>query len=163
MPALFDIDRAAVERAFLARVAKLHPDLVGDDDELAVQAAALNRAKKTLLDDERRADALLTLLGGPGKEEDKSLPPGFLMEIMETREAIEAAVASGDAAERARWRQWAQHQRGTYRETVATLFAQGTHAATRGAIRTQLNAWRYIERLIEQVDPRYDPSRADFD
>jgi len=31
-----------------------------------------------------------------------------------------------------------------------------------GEIRTQLNAWRYIERLIEQLDPQYDPNRADF-
>ena len=29
-------------------------------------------------------------------------------------------------------------------------------------VRTRLNAWRYIERLIEQLDPDYDPARADF-
>ena len=29
-------------------------------------------------------------------------------------------------------------------------------------IRIRLNAWRYIERLIEQLDPGYDPDVADF-
>ena len=29
-------------------------------------------------------------------------------------------------------------------------------------IRESLNAWRYIERLIEQLDPDYSPAEADF-
>ena len=28
-------------------------------------------------------------------------------------------------------------------------------------VRRELNAWRYTERLIEQLDPGYEPGRAD--
>ena len=163
IPPRYDLDRAAVERAYLARAAALHPDVAGDDDDAPLQSAILNKAKRVLLDDERRADALLALLGGPPKEQNKSLPPGFLMEIMETREAIEAAVASGDQAEREKWQRWAREQRLSYRDQVAKLFEAGSDADNLGQVRTQLNAWRYIERLIEQLDPRYDPARSDFD
>jgi hypothetical protein len=50
-------------------------------------------------------------------------------------------------------------QRGEYEGRVARLFAQGAETVE---IRRELNAWRYIERLIEQLDPNYDPGRADF-
>jgi DnaJ-domain-containing protein 1 len=160
--ARFDLDRLAVERAYLNRAAKLHPDVVGDEGDAPVQLASLNRAKATLLDDERRANALVAVLGGPAKEQDKSLPDGFLFEMMETRQQIEAAVASGDAAERSRWQRWAQLRRSEYRERVAGLFARAADAGTLRAVRVELNAWRYIERLIEQLDPRYDPGAADF-
>lgn len=162
VPARFDLDRSTIERAYLARAALLHPDVVGDESDVAVQAAHLNRAKATLLDDERRANALLSLLGGPAKEQDKSLPDGFLFEIMETRQEIEAALASGDARQRSRWQSWAKAERERYRAEVSRLFSQTPTQDALNAIRTQLNAWRYIERLTEQLDPRYDPSTSDF-
>ncbi|HYE60619.1 MAG TPA: iron-sulfur cluster co-chaperone HscB C-terminal domain-containing protein [Phycisphaerales bacterium] len=166
VPARYDLDHAAVERAYLSRAALLHPDVVGDgsiaESEAAVQLAQLNRAKATLLNDERRANALLAALGGPSKEQDKSLPDGFLFKIMETRQEIEAAIASGDQQQRGRWQQWAQAQRAEYRERVAKLFTASGEARALQAVRTELNAWRYIERLIEQLDPRYDPASRDF-
>jgi molecular chaperone HscB len=163
LPARYDIDPAEVERAYLARAAQLHPDLAGDDEDVAVLAAGLNRAKRVLLNDELRADVLLRGLGGPAKEQDKSLPPGFLMEMMELREAVETAMASGSEGERAEWQHWAAEQRDHYRRVVGGLFALGTGPENLKAIRVQLNAWRYIERLIEQLDPRYDPQTSDFD
>jgi DnaJ-domain-containing protein 1 len=159
----FDLDPAAIARAYLAAVARLHPDLAGGDPDAPARSAAVNRARAILEDPERRAGALLQRLGGPAKEADRSLPPGFLMEIMETREEIEAAIASRSAAEVSRWRSWADAQRLIYQKRIAGLFAAGAGPQTLTAIRTQLNAWRYIERLIEQLDPDYDPQRADFD
>ena len=160
LPQRFDLDPTAVERAYLARAARVHPDVVGDEEEAAVQAARLNRAKAELLNDERRANALLVALGGPAQ--DKSLPDGFLMEILETREAIESAVSSGDEAEREKWTRWAEEQRREYAARVGELFNAGTGPEQLRAVRRELNGWRYIERLIEQLDPRYDPGASDF-
>jgi molecular chaperone HscB len=160
----YDLDASAIQRAYLARAAAVHPDLVADD-EAQGGAAVLNKAKAMLVDPERRANALLTRLGGPGKSEDKSLPAGFLMSIMETREAVEEALASKDPAQRGRWEAWAQEQRGEYERRVVSLFAgvgDSRDPATLRAIRQELNAWRYIERLIEQLDPDYDPASRDF-
>jgi len=168
LPRRFDIDSAAVDRAYLNKCAAAHPDVsgLGDDESQRLQAN-LNDARATLLDAERRANVLLSLLGGPSKEQDKSLPAGFLMQIMETREEIEAALATRDPAARERWSVWAAAQREKYVRRVTPLFANalaspaGTPSSL-AEIRRELNAWRYIERLVEQLDPSYDPSKADF-
>jgi molecular chaperone HscB len=165
LAARFDLEPQAVRRAFLARAAAVHPDHAAGEDSADEASAALNRAKAALENPERRANALLERLGGPGKREDRSLPAGFLMQIMETREEIEGALATRDPASRARWEAWAQEQRGEYGARVGKLFKDfemSKDAATLRAIREELNAWRYIERLIEQLDPDYDPARRDL-
>jgi hypothetical protein len=104
-----------------------------------------------LLDAERRANALLALRGGPAKGVDKSLPAGFLVEMMQTREEVEDAMGSRDAERLRAWRAWAQAERAGYVERVSRLFREGgSHNLVE--VRKQLNAWRYVERLIEQMD-----------
>lgn len=158
----FDLSDEQIERAYLARIAAAHPDReTGGQD----RAASLNDARRVLLDPERRAAALLARMGGPGAAEDKSLPDGFLMEIMETRAEIEQAMAADPSDEtRAQWEAWAGRRRAEYARQVSALFerAAGGERGVLAEIRTLLNAWRYIERLIEQLDPDYDPARADF-
>lgn len=165
LPARFDLPPEAVRRAHMTRVAQAHPDVAASDADSGRLVARLNSARAELEDPERRASVLLARLGGPSKEQDRSLPPGFLHEIMETREAVEAAVATGDAQEVARWRAWAADQRRNYLAKVGGLFAalaDPPAPPSLAAIRVELNAWRYIERLIEQLDPGHDPARADF-
>lgn len=162
----FMIDKAQLQAAYLRRAAQLHPDISHLPEEDAASATAeLNRARAVLADPESRADALLRVLGGSAKETDKSLPDGFLMEIMEIREAVDIALAGGDAAQRAHWQAWTQNQRQHYIDKVAEQFrALSTPPAPLALrdIRKTLNAWRYIERLLEQLDPAYDPNQADF-
>lgn len=164
LPRGFVLDREQLQRAYLRRSAGLHPDRVADpllQAEAARESARLNAARATLADDEQRANALLTLLGGPSKESDKALPDGFLVQMMEARQDMEAALSSGDAAERARIERWAAEQRQDYVSTVASLFGKiamdgaSSSPAHLAEIRRQLNAWRYIERMIEQLDPGY--------
>jgi molecular chaperone HscB len=170
LPPRFDLDIAEIERAYFARSAALHPDVAAGDDDAQRRMAVLNQARRTLDDPERRANALLARLGGPASAQDKSLPPAFLMEMMEVREAVEEAVNEPDPArrrsERMRWESWAEVQRlNSIREVTEMFQALGTSPAPDDlrAIRTRLNAWRYIERLIEQLDPDYDPKRSDFE
>jgi DnaJ-domain-containing protein 1 len=164
----FDVSVAEVERAYLARAAGLHPDLGGSSVETPDperESARLNAARATLRDAEKRAGALLARLGGPSASQDRSLPDGFLLEILEIREQVEEAAASGDPEQIARWEAWAGEERARYTRQVSALFAQlgePPEANALSSIRTTLNAWRYIERLIEQLDPDYDPARADF-
>ncbi len=154
----FDLTRAQIDSAYLARMALAHPD-VAHGDESHDLAATLNSAKRDLLDPERRAGALLSLLGGPGKDEDKSLPAGFLAKMMSTREEIEESL-TGDPATRVRWQAWARSERGMYDARVGGLFA--ATSPNLALIRRELNAWRYIERLIEQLEIGYEPNTADF-
>lgn len=159
----YRIDREKVERAYRTRLATSHPDAVGEST--AIDPATLNQARTLLLDDEQRAVRLLDILGGPASSACKDLPDGFLMDMMMQRQEIEEAIESGGDAEREEWENWGIQQRRDYRERVADMFDQIDPEPRQDdlrAIRMELNAWRYIERLIEQLDPEYDPSRADF-
>lgn len=156
LPARFDLESAAVERAYLARAARLHPDIARGDPDAARRSAELNEARRVVGEPELRANALLARLGGPAKEQEKSLPPGFLMEMMEVRESIDGVLASGDRAARSTWDAWAAERRRGHIETVGALFARLSGPPEPGAlraIRTELNAWRYTERLLEQLRP----------
>jgi molecular chaperone HscB len=159
----FDLDESEIERAFLARLGGVHPDLAGEDASL--DAAVLTEARATLADPERRAVALLAVLGGPSASQDRSLPDGFLMEMMELRETVEAELGEGGDA-RARWGAFAEARRSEHQRRVASLFeataASNNRPELLSRVRLELNAWRYTERLIEQLDPAYDPARADF-
>lgn len=164
----YEINQDQVQHAYLERLALAHPDageLAGVERGNEHDAAALNQARDTLLSHERRAVALLALLGGPDASACKDLPDGFLMEIMGRREEIEEQLSAGGEDARQRWEDWAQDERARYRQSVGALFAalgEGRSAESLSRIRIELNAWRYIERLIEQLDPEYDPARADF-
>lgn len=167
-PKRFDLDPTAVRTAHLRRTALLHPDRLTDPlarAEAERVLAELNQARDLLLDDERRANALLAALGGSPPESDRSLPDGFLVDMLEVREWMEEALASSDPARRSEVEAWADARRGEYRDEVARRFANafagvddaGTTSspalppADAAQIRTLLNAWRYIERMIEQL------------
>lgn len=151
----YALARQVVERRYLELSAALHPDLATGSPEAATASAELNDARAALLDPERRANALLAALGGAPASAEKSLPPSFLMEMMEIREAVEAAVSGGNPVDRSRWVVWACEQRRLLENQVGRLFeAAGDPASesSRAAIRIKLNEWRYIERLAEQLE-----------
>ena len=155
---------------WLKQSAMLHPDRIRDPLErmdAADRLAELNDARLTLADDERRANALHALLGGPSARDDQSLPDGFLMEIMEVREAMETALSDEGDAGRSRFESWAQDRRvqhlsaiTTGFETLESLDSETDRSAALRAVRVELNAWRYIERMIEQLDPDHDALHA---
>jgi len=158
LPQAFGIDRARVESAYLTRIAELHPDLAAGDPDATAKTAGLNRARTILGDDEQRAVALLGLLGGPGGD---ALPDGFLMEIMDIRMQIEDEL--GDPEARTTWRAWADRRREGHMERVARFF-ESTTPDSLAAVRMELNAWLYTERLIEQLDPDHrGPGRPSAD
>ncbi|MFZ9881011.1 MAG: iron-sulfur cluster co-chaperone HscB C-terminal domain-containing protein, partial [Phycisphaerales bacterium] len=89
----FDLDARALRAAWMRRIATAHPDAEGG----AAEAARLNAAQRELADPLSRAGLLLRLGGAPATDE-RELPAGFLVEMMELREA--ADEAEGDAARR---------------------------------------------------------------
>lgn len=161
--ASFPVDEGALRQAWLKATARHHPDRASDPDEAHRRLAQVNEAYRTLSDPERAAGALLTRLGGPGADRHKALPDGFLMEMLEVRDQLEEAKRSRDPEDIARLEEWADRQRAMWIERVDELFrAHSESDDRRDEIRESLNAWRYIERLIEQLDPDYSPAEADF-
>lgn len=152
LPRRFDLEPGTIERAYLSRVASLHPDMARGDPGAAERAASLNDARATLADPHGRAEALLALLGGSDLK--KALPEGLLAEMLEARESLEAALQADDRAAVARWRAWAEARRSAHIERVRTLFGEaerGGPGALDG-IRMELNAWRYVERMLERME-----------
>ncbi len=163
LPQTFDLDSGALHRAWLRASARLHPDRLRDpveQAEAATRIAAINTARQRLIDDEQRAAALLDLLGGPSASDEKGLPDGFLMEILEVREAMEEAAGSSDPADRERFEVWARAERLGHVDRVKTAFASAgadPDESMRHVIPVELNAWRYIGRMSEQLGPGHEP------
>lgn len=155
--ARFDLDAAAIQRAYLRRIKALHPDVAAAPDLDDAMVSAVNAARTALESPEHRAGVLLARLGGPSKEADRTLPDGFLVQMMEARESVDAAQATGDTHEVERWRAWAIAQRDGHMARAGALFERargGADGALLRDIRRALNAWRYIERMLEQFDGR---------
>lgn len=147
-----------VERAYLSRVSALHPDVARGDPDAAGKIAELNRARAELLDAESRANALLIACGGASAQEDRTLPDGFLMEIMEIRERAETAQATGDQRLREELMDWASDRRARHVEQISAWLDDAEPSAESLRLsRMELNAWRYIERMIEQIDEKRVP------
>lgn len=157
LPRTARVDGAAVRDAWRQRSRALHPDRIDDPvarAEAAAELALVNEARAILEDDERRLNLLLELAGGPSASEEKTLPDGFLQEILLVRMEMEEALAGGDPDERERFERWAQEARAERRERVVALLAEAPGPEPLRSARIELNAWRYLERMIEQLGSR---------
>tara|TARA_B100001059_G_scaffold229426_1_gene262011 strand:- start:664 stop:1224 length:561 start_codon:yes stop_codon:yes gene_type:complete len=153
----FDLDLEKMRTRVRRRVAACHPDLCADPLEQAEAtrlSARLNQARDVLEDDERRANILHERFGGPTARLDGSLPPDFLMEILDIRMRLEEAIESRNEVEALALRTWAMDERKRLKAEVAiglTRMAAGEDVGS--DVRGSLNIWRYIERMLSQLQP----------
>ncbi len=150
LPVSFDLSQSHIEQAYLARIASAHPDLAGHDN--TADPSALNDARRTLLDPESRARAVLAIRA-PGVKAPP-LSPDFLAEILEVRQEAEEAVEAGDTELVERWRQWAADRRKNLADELAKLLGNGEGSLDEAKASTAagvLQQWRYFERMLEQV------------
>ncbi|GAA5920195.1 hypothetical protein JCM6882_007693 [Rhodosporidiobolus microsporus] len=94
-PPAFEIDAKDLKRAFLQLQQKVHPDMFSGKGEVEGWAKAwsgrVNDAYKVLVHDRERGEYLLSLHGVTIGEGDPVTDPELLMNVMETREALEEA------------------------------------------------------------------------
>ena len=160
LPPTFDVDERALQRRYVQLSAATHPDRFPDpveQAEAAERSAAINQAHRQLRDPEQRARVLLELMGSAEPDDNSKLPPDVLMELMEVREALEEARSRGDEAAIARTVRDARADRKQHLERVGQLFAEAqtasedTRADLLAQVRDELNALRYVQRLLEQA------------
>jgi molecular chaperone HscB len=102
LPAQFRCDTAALDRAYHALQAEVHPDRYAAAGEaerrMALQASArVNEAYGALKDPVARAHYLLSLHGADAAPDtDTALPLEFLEQQLERREAAADAATAGD-------------------------------------------------------------------
>jgi molecular chaperone HscB len=138
-----------------------HPDFFATRSEelraRAEHAAALvNAAHEILSDDGRRADWLVRSLGGPDENALREMPKPFLMEVLEWNERLDDARRSKDPieAELTSLESSLREQRGaildSLRRALDPLPGRGSDELR--AARQELNALRYIDRALEEIE-----------
>ncbi|MDA0802567.1 MAG: hypothetical protein O2819_02270 [Planctomycetota bacterium] len=134
----FEVDIAHVRRRQVAMLRESHPDLhaTGRDADGA-RAGAVNQAVAIVSDPARRADALLRLSDGGGK--DPSLPP----EDLERALALRMELDGADDATRESMARQAREARDDAIAAFAAAWDLDAAAARRARVR-----WRYWDRLL---------------
>lgn len=110
LPRSYHVDAEKLGDILREKSRKLHPDRFAKaeprEKTFSLQhTTLLNDAVRTLRDPQRRAEYLLSLYGlkaGANDRERAKVDPSFLMEMMETREALAEARAAKDAAKLAK-------------------------------------------------------------
>jgi len=152
----YDVDLAALERAFFERSKELHPDravgsTAGERVAQLSRSRALNDAYQLIKKPVPRAEYLLAR-AGVAIGDNERLDPTFLMEILELREELAAARAADDTALVTRLAATMRARRGQALDALPALFA----AQDLAAIKDRLILLRYINRYLEECDAALD-------
>lgn len=149
----FELDPAALDRAYFARQRQFHPDRFArrSAKEGAIaesRSVSLNEAYEALRDPLRRAAYLLALAGHPIVGEGATIDdPELLAEVMEAREALMDAQSPADVA--------AVAERAAAERTAATAALSAAFAAADyPAARRHATRLKYLEKIAEEVRRR---------
>ena len=149
-------DRQALDQLWRALQAEVHPD------RFAVQGAAaqrvamqwavrVNEAYERLKDPLRRAAYLCELNGAPIEAENNTaMPPGFLHQQLEWREALEEATSLESVQRLAL--DVAGHRQAGLERLVVLLDEQRDHVAAA----QQVRALMFVERFAHDVERRLE-------
>lgn len=148
LPRRFALDRAELERNYLARSRSVHPDHAGNSAEMLDEAARLNLAYATLKDDWRRADYLMDLLGGPNANAVSQPPAEFLEEMLDLRMAI--AEAKGEPDSTVVLKQNLERRTQEMMSRIGQMFDAGANPKLT-EVRQQLNAVKFINGLLRDL------------
>ena len=152
----FDVDAAALEKAFFERSKEVHPDRFASapaaERVVALsRSRALNDAYQILKKPVARAEYLLEQ-GGVTIGDNERLDPAALMPILEDRELLAEAIQGKRTAEVEKLQAAMQATRAQKLELVRDGFARNDLAAVKGS----LILLRYIERYLEACDSALD-------
>jgi molecular chaperone HscB len=152
----FDVDVAALEKAFFERSKELHPDRFANapaaERVVALsRSRALNDAYQILKKPIARAEYLLAQ-GGVTIGDNERLDPAALMPILEDRELLAEAIQGKRVAEIEKMQAAMQANRARELELVREGFARHDLAA----VKRSLILLRYIERYLEACDGALD-------
>ena len=158
-PAVFGLDPSRLEQRYRELQSRVHPDrfAAGSEAErrVAMQwATRANEAYRTLRDPLARARYLLGLKGyDTGEESNTSMPPDFLMQQMEWREAVAEAREEGDGEALARLRAGIAESRAQMLEQLARSLDGANYDAGCSLVRKL----RFLEKLDEEIDDALNP------
>jgi molecular chaperone HscB len=156
LPPRYSIEGETLERSYREIQSQVHPDRfahAGDAERRASLqwTTRVNEAYRTLKDPVQRAKHLLELQGvDVAFETNTAMPPDFLMQQMELREALEEAKSPGalDEMRKTLREQQAQIQR----QIGDAIDAKKDYAGAAGLVRKL----QFLDRLDEEIDSAYE-------
>jgi molecular chaperone HscB len=154
-PVAFELDLAALERAYLNVQREVHPDKFANASDAEKRLAAqwtinANVAFKTLKSPLARGRYMLSLFGIDTEEESNTaMPVEFLMQQMEWREAVvHARITHDEASLDLLTNDWRAHEKAL----IAQLASELASEATRMRARESVRKLRFLEKLGEEID-----------
>ena len=153
-PAVFGLDGSRLEQRYRELQSRVHPDRFAAASEaerrVAMQwATRANEAYRTLRDPVARARYLLALKGyDTGEESNTAMPPDFLMQQMEWREAVVEARAASDLEALCVLRA----QIGEARGEMLEFLGRALDAANYDAGCSLVRKLRFLEKLDDEID-----------
>jgi molecular chaperone HscB len=160
LPRQFELDRTALDAQWRSLQAEVHPDRFASEgasaQRVAMQwAVRVNEAYQRLKDPLRRAAYLCELRGAPiDAERNTAMPPAFLMQQMEWREALDDAAGLPEVERIDADVQAAQ--RSMLAGIAQALDTDGDAAAAAAQVRALMFVARFrqdIERRLDALDP----------
>ena len=154
VPARFAQDLAQLDARWKELQRQVHPDKFAAEgaaaQRVAMQwSARINEAYRRLKDPIRRAAYLCELHGAPiDAERNTAMPPEFLMQQMELREALDEADT--DAAMDALERQSLSLQREMLSKIERQIDAQTDWPAAAASVRAMM----FLDKLADDIDRR---------
>jgi len=155
LPRSFRIDAALLDKRYREIAAQVHPDKfaqAGDAKRrLSLQwATRLNEAYQTLKKPLSRARYLLSLFGHEvGADNNAAMPPEFLMEQMEWREAVAEARLAREQGELEQLHHRVKQRMKRRYEQLAGLF-DDQHDYSQAADRVR--RLMFLEKLLFEID-----------
>jgi molecular chaperone HscB len=153
------VDASRLEKGYRDLQSQVHPDRFAaktdSDRRVAMQwATRANEAYRTLRDPVDRARYLLGLKGyDTGEETNTSMPPDFLMQQMEWREAVAEARAADDAAALGKLRSELAQARDEMLRMLGRSLSESNYEAGCSLVRKL----RFLEKLEEEIDDALEP------
>ena len=158
LPVTYEVDPAGLGQRYRELQRRFHPDRFASATEaerrLSVQMTAqINAAYQTLRDAVARGRYLLSLAGvETGEESDTRMDPGFLMEQMELREALDEARLAGDRESRlAGLREHVEALFETRRGELSRQFSSGKDQ-DRSAARNSVREMQFLQKLLQEIE-----------
>lgn len=155
LPQTFRLDDAGLDKRYREIQAQVHPDRfasAGDTERrLSLQnATRVNEAYQTLKKPLSRAQYLLGLAGHDlDTESNTAMPPEFLMEQMEWREAVAEARLARDLDELEQLHHRVKQRMNSRYEQLANLLDdQRKYAAAADRLRRLM----FLEKLLAEID-----------
>jgi len=159
LPPVFAMDLPALEKAYRDIQSRVHPDRfahAGDAERRAslLWTTRVNEGFQVLKKPVSRARHLLELHGvDVAFETNTAMPQQFLMQQMELREALEAAIAARDPAGLAKLQQGLERDRQSLEKQLAQrLDADKDYAGAAGLVREL----QFLEKLEAEIDGAYE-------